>query len=44
MLPLQISDQQPRESTGSKLRDLDIRIQEKQNSLTSGVVNAKWRA
>ena len=40
MLPLRHSDQQLGESTSCKLRDLDMRIQKSQNSLTSGVVNA----
>jgi len=41
---LRISYQQPGESTSSKLRDPDMRIQGSQNSPTSGVANAKWLA
>jgi len=44
MLSLRISDQQPGESTSSKLQDLGIRILGVKNSPTSGVANAKWRA
>ena len=44
MLLLRIFNKQPWESTSSKLRDLDMQIHESQNSPTSGVVNAKWRA
>jgi len=43
-LPLCISDQQQGESSSFKLRDLEMRIQGSQNSPTSGVANAKWRA
>ena len=43
-LSLRHSDQQSGESTSSKLWSLDMRIQGSQNSPTSGVVNAKWRA
>ena len=43
-LPLRNSDQQPEESTRSKLQDLDMRIQGSQNSPASSDANAKWRA
>ena len=43
-LPRRISDQQLEESTRFKFWDLDMRIQESQNSPTSGDSNAKWRA
>ena len=41
---LRYSDQQVEESTNSKLRDLNMRIQGSQNSPTSGKANAKWCA
>ena len=43
-LPLHLSGQQLGESTSSKLRNLDMRIQGSQNSPASGDANAKWRA
>jgi len=43
-LPLRFSDQQLKESTSSKLWDLDMKIQGRQNSPASGDANAKWRA
>ena len=43
-LPLRIPDQQPKECISSKLWDLNIQVQGSQNSLASGVMNAKWYA
>jgi len=43
-LSLPISDQQPGESTSSKLRDLDMKIPGSQKLHNEWVVNAKWRA
>ena len=43
-LPLRISDQQPEESTSSKLLDLNMQVQGSQNSPTNGVMNARWCA